>query len=65
MITVLDLAADGSRAAMLIDTVTRPAEIALLDLDGCEFRYLTDTRPAALKSRRTCRAADGDAPSGG
>ncbi|MEU6036128.1 S9 family peptidase [Actinomadura sp. NPDC047616] len=49
VITALDLAPDGSRAAMLIDTATRPAEIALLDLDGREFRYLTDTRPSALK----------------
>ncbi|TNY37549.1 S9 family peptidase [Thermomonospora catenispora] len=50
VITACDVACDGSIAAVLIDAATRPAEIAVLDLEGCRFRYLTDTRPPALQT---------------
>ncbi|MGH3389690.1 MAG: prolyl oligopeptidase family serine peptidase [Actinomadura sp.] len=49
VITALDLADDGSLAVLLIDAATRPAEIAVVDLHRSHFRYLTDTRPAALR----------------
>lgn len=49
VITALDVAADGSLAVVLLDAATRPAEIAVVDLVGGRFRYLTDTRPAALR----------------
>jgi dipeptidyl aminopeptidase/acylaminoacyl peptidase len=34
----------------MIDAATRPAEIAVIELDRRRFRYLTDTRPAALRT---------------
>ncbi|WP_218005814.1 S9 family peptidase [Actinomadura hibisca] len=49
VVTALEMAADGRTAVMLIDAATRPAEIAVLDLNG-GFRYLTDTRPPALRT---------------
>jgi dipeptidyl aminopeptidase/acylaminoacyl peptidase len=50
VIRSLALSADGTTAAMLLDTAARPMEIAILGPDGC--RYLTDTRPPALTSAR-------------
>ena len=41
---------DGTRLVVLIETATRPADIAVLDLATDELRYLTDSRPAALRT---------------
>lgn len=48
VIKALDLARDGSIAALQIEMATRPAEIAVLDLARDTLTYLTDTRPAGL-----------------
>ncbi|MEO3827350.1 prolyl oligopeptidase family serine peptidase [Actinomadura sp. B10D3] len=50
VVNALAVAPDGSIATMLIDAATRPAEIAVVELDRGRFRYLTDTRPAALRT---------------
>ncbi|WP_185844752.1 S9 family peptidase [Nonomuraea sp. WAC 01424] len=49
VISALSLAPDASLAVVLIDSAARPAELAVLDLVRHDFRYLTDTRPAALR----------------
>ncbi|MEV4477045.1 prolyl oligopeptidase family serine peptidase [Nonomuraea sp. NPDC049504] len=49
VISALSLAPDASFAVLLIDSAARPAELAVLDLANHDFRYLTDTRPAALR----------------
>ncbi|NRQ30646.1 S9 family peptidase [Nonomuraea sp. NN258] len=49
VIFTLSLAPDASLAVVLIDSAARPAELAVLDLARHEFRYLTDTRPPALR----------------
>ncbi|GAA1579323.1 S9 family peptidase [Actinomadura kijaniata] len=48
VISTLTLAADGQKAAVLLDTASRPEEIVLLDLNDGSLRYLTDARPPAL-----------------
>ncbi|MGI8333625.1 prolyl oligopeptidase family serine peptidase [Actinomadura scrupuli] len=52
VITAMDLAADGSVAVLQVDAATRPAEIGVMDLEAGTFRYLTDTRPPALRTIR-------------
>lgn len=47
VVKALALAPGADPAAFLIDTATRPSEIAVLDPVG-GFRYLTDVRPPAL-----------------
>lgn len=49
VITAFDLARDGAHAATLIDTATRPSEVAILDLESDGITLLTDTRPAGLR----------------
>ncbi|MGW4793553.1 S9 family peptidase [Nonomuraea sp. NPDC004297] len=49
VISALSLAPDASLAIVLIDSAARPAELAVLDLVRHDFRYLTDTRPTALR----------------
>ncbi|MFF0771859.1 S9 family peptidase [Nonomuraea wenchangensis] len=49
VISALSLAPDASFAVLLIDSAARPAELAVLDLAHHDFRYLTDTRPTALR----------------
>jgi len=45
----LELSSDGTMAAMLLDTPTRPMEVVILTLGPDPgFRYLTDTRPPAV-----------------
>jgi dipeptidyl aminopeptidase/acylaminoacyl peptidase len=47
----LDLSFDGTTAAMLLETTTRPMEVVVLTLgDAPGLRYLTDTRPPATSS---------------
>ncbi|MDN3359289.1 S9 family peptidase [Actinomadura sp. DC4] len=48
VINALDIARDGSVAALLLETTTRPAEIVILDLATGAHTYLTDTRPPGL-----------------
>jgi dipeptidyl aminopeptidase/acylaminoacyl peptidase len=48
MINAMDIARDGTIAALQIETTTRPAEIAVLDLADDALTYLTDTRPPGL-----------------
>jgi dipeptidyl aminopeptidase/acylaminoacyl peptidase len=48
VINAMDVASDGSIAALQIETTTRPAEIAILDLASDALTYLTDTRPPGL-----------------
>ncbi|WP_240489842.1 alpha/beta hydrolase family protein [Actinomadura atramentaria] len=48
VINALALAPEGDRAVVLIDTAARPAEIAVVDA-ATGLRYLTDTRPVALR----------------
>lgn len=47
VINALALAPGGDPVVLLLDTATRPSEIAVLDAAG-GFRYLTDVRPPAL-----------------
>ncbi|GAA1832778.1 S9 family peptidase [Actinomadura chokoriensis] len=48
VVNALDLAPGADPVVLLLDTATRPSEIAVLDeADG--FRYLTDARPPALR----------------
>ncbi|RBQ20581.1 hypothetical protein DP939_05665 [Spongiactinospora rosea] len=49
VIASLSLARNASHAVILIDSAARPAELAVVDLRRQEFRYLTDTRPPALR----------------
>lgn len=48
VIVSIDLTGNATKAALQIDTATRPAEIAVLDLINPAFQRLTDTRPPAL-----------------
>ncbi|MFG2006839.1 S9 family peptidase [Spirillospora sp. NPDC048911] len=48
VITAVALSTDAQTAVMLIDSATRPNEIAAVDVSG-GFRYLTDARPPALR----------------
>lgn len=48
VVNAMDVARDGSIAALQIETTTRPAEIAVLDLTTDALTYLTDTRPPGL-----------------
>ncbi|WP_395111471.1 S9 family peptidase [Actinomadura sp. SCN-SB] len=52
VVSVLKLAADARHAVMLLSTASRPTEVAVLELSDDHvgrFRYLTDTRPPALR----------------
>lgn len=51
VVRALSLSADGLRMALVLDTPERPGEILTADLATGTVRYLTDTRPAALRSR--------------
>jgi dipeptidyl aminopeptidase/acylaminoacyl peptidase len=47
----ISLSADGATAAFLLDTPLRPREVTVADLaGGAPVRYLTDTRPPALRT---------------
>ncbi|MFI6515734.1 S9 family peptidase [Spirillospora sp. NPDC050679] len=48
VISALALAPDAERAVVLIEAATRPTDIAVLDRSS-GFRYLTDSRPPALR----------------
>ncbi|MFB9831142.1 alpha/beta hydrolase family protein [Actinoallomurus acaciae] len=48
VINAIDLSSDGKITALHLETATRPAEIAVLDLAGGDLTYLTDSRPPAL-----------------
>lgn len=48
VINAIDVARDGSIAALQIEMATRPAEIAVLDLTSDTLTYLTDTQPPGL-----------------
>jgi dipeptidyl aminopeptidase/acylaminoacyl peptidase len=51
VIRAMDLSADGSVLALLLDTPGRPLAVAVADLAAAApFRYLTDSRPPALAS---------------
>jgi dipeptidyl aminopeptidase/acylaminoacyl peptidase len=52
VITEMDLTPGASRVVFQLDAATRPAEIGVMDLDAGTFRYLTDTRPPALRTIR-------------
>ena len=50
------LSANGTTAALLLDTPIRPAEVAIANLaSGTAMRYLTDTRPPALANAPAAR----------
>lgn len=51
VVRALSLSADGLRMALMLDTPERPGEILIADLATGTVQYLTDTRPAALRSR--------------
>jgi len=51
VISALTLSADGTTAALLLDSATRPPEVTVVRLSGGEtVRYLTGTRPAAARA---------------
>ncbi|GAB3275181.1 S9 family peptidase [Actinocorallia lasiicapitis] len=50
VVAVLSLTSDATRAVVLLDSAARPPELAVIDLEHRAFRYLTDTRPAALQT---------------
>ncbi|WP_157430164.1 S9 family peptidase [Actinomadura oligospora] len=50
VISTLSLSPGGRKAAMLLDSPTRPEEILLVDLNESSSRRLTDGRPPALRS---------------
>lgn len=50
VITSMDLDADGRTLALLIESATRPTDVATLDLTTGELSFLTDNRPTALRS---------------
>jgi dipeptidyl aminopeptidase/acylaminoacyl peptidase len=45
VISALSVSHDGRRIALLIATGTRPLNIAVVDIDAGEFRWLTDAAP--------------------
>ena len=47
-VLALDLSADGTRAAVLVCTATRPTDLVLVDVEAGTAAYLTDSRPPAL-----------------
>lgn len=49
-VDALQVAPDGGRLAFLHRPATRPAELAVLDVETGSFRYLTDSRPPALRT---------------
>jgi dipeptidyl aminopeptidase/acylaminoacyl peptidase len=51
VVRALSLSAEGQRMALVLDTAERPGEIVTVDLAGGTVRYLTDTRPAAMRDR--------------
>jgi dipeptidyl aminopeptidase/acylaminoacyl peptidase len=48
VINAIDVSRDGSVAALQIETASRPAEIAVLDLASDGLTFLTDSRPLGL-----------------
>lgn len=50
VVKALSLSRDAHSAVTLIDTATRPAELAQLDLTAGTYRYLTDSRPTGLRA---------------
>lgn len=51
VVRALSLSADGQRMALVLDTPERPGEILIADLSTGMVRCLTDTCPAALRTR--------------
>jgi dipeptidyl aminopeptidase/acylaminoacyl peptidase len=49
VVRALSLSAGGRRMALVLDTPERPGEILTVDLTAGAVRYLTDTRPAAVR----------------
>ena len=50
VVKAIRLSDDGRTAALLFDSAVRPAEILVADLDAGDVRYITDTRPPALRT---------------
>ncbi|MET7300738.1 S9 family peptidase [Embleya sp. NPDC005575] len=50
-VSCLAISPDGRSLAFLLDTATRPTELCTADLRSSEFRFLTDNRPAAARTR--------------
>ncbi|GAA4491554.1 S9 family peptidase [Actinoallomurus oryzae] len=48
VINAIEVSSNGAIAALHLETATRPAEIAVLDLASGDLTYLTDSRPSAL-----------------
>lgn len=48
VINAIDLSSNGTIAALHLETATRSAEIAVLDLTSGRLTYITDSRPPAL-----------------
>jgi dipeptidyl aminopeptidase/acylaminoacyl peptidase len=49
VVTSMDLSENGT-LALLIESATRPTDIAVVDLDSGDLTYLTDSRPAVLRT---------------
>jgi dipeptidyl aminopeptidase/acylaminoacyl peptidase len=49
VVHALSLSADGRRMALVVDTPQRPGEVLTVDLAAQAVRYLTETRPAAVR----------------
>lgn len=56
VVSALRISRDGRRVAMLLATAVRPTEVAVVDLAGGEFRYLTDSRPDGFDGLRPVAA---------
>lgn len=51
VIEAMDICHDGSVLALMLDTPSRPLQVAIAELGtGAPIRYLTDVRPPALRS---------------
>lgn len=48
VVLAMALSPDGARLAVVLNTATRPADLAMIDIAAGTFRYLTDSRPPAL-----------------
>ncbi|MBV9449983.1 MAG: S9 family peptidase [Streptosporangiaceae bacterium] len=58
VVEVINVSADGAVAAILLDTASRPLEVAIVALATARpVRYLTDTRPPALASAEPAKPA--------
>lgn len=51
VVRAMSASADGRWIALLLDTPERPGEIVITDLSTRTSRYLTDTRPRAVRDR--------------